>query len=145
MPTNEKSAGDCQRSLMRYFTYYFSNLDQPDGWYRKRPNDAPSFPLDRARGLAGDVVDDAVDAADLVDDPRGGLAEDFPGELEEVGGHAVGRGDRAQGQDVFVGAGVAHDAYRLDRQQHGEGLPDLVVEAGVADLFQIDGVGVLQD
>jgi hypothetical protein len=72
------------------------------------------------------------------------LAQHVPGELEEVGGHAVGGGDRAQGQHVLIGAGVAHDADRLDRQQHGEGLPDLVVEAGLADFVQVDGVGLLQ-
>ena len=34
--------------------------------------DLPSFPLDRAGGLAGHVVDDPVDALDLVDDGIGG-------------------------------------------------------------------------
>ena len=33
----------------------------------------------------------------------------------------------------------------LDRQQHGEGLPDRVVEAGVADLLEIDRIGLAQD
>ena len=37
------------------------------------------FPLDGAGGLGGHVVDDAVDAADLVDDARGGLGQDVPG------------------------------------------------------------------
>ena len=35
-----------------------------------------SFPLDGAGGFGGDVVDDAVDAAHLVDDAGGGAAED---------------------------------------------------------------------
>ncbi len=48
-------------------------------------------------------------------------------------------------QDVVVGAAVAHDADGLHRQQHGEGLPDGVVEAGLADLVEIDGVGLAQD
>ena len=63
----------------------------------------------------------------------------------EVGGHAVGRGDGAQRADVVVGAGVAHHADGAHRQQHGEGLPDLVVEAGLADLVEEDGVGLAQD
>jgi hypothetical protein len=46
---------------------------------------------------------------------------------------------------MIVGAAVAHDADGLHRQQHGEGLPDLVVEAGLADFVEIDGVGLAQD
>ena len=34
----------------------------------------PSLPLDRAGGFGGDVVDDAVDAADFVDDAGRGAA-----------------------------------------------------------------------
>ena len=47
-------------------------------------------------------------------------------------------------QTWVIRAVVAHDADALHRQQHGEGLPDRVVEAGVADL-EIDGVGLAQD
>ena len=50
----------------------------------------PSFPLDRSRRLGGDVVDDAVDALDLVDDARRGAAEEIVVEIEIIGGHAVG-------------------------------------------------------
>jgi hypothetical protein len=46
---------------------------------------------------------------------------------------------------TVVGAAVAHHADGAHRQQHGEGLPDLVVEAGLADLVEIDGVGLSQD
>jgi len=45
----------------------------------------------------------------------------------------------------IVGAAVAHYAHRAHRQEHGEGLPDLVVEAGGADFFEIDRVGLAQD
>ena len=47
--------------------------------------------------------------------------------------------------DVVVGAPVAHHADGAHRQQHGEGLPDRVVEAGVADFVEIDRVGLAQD
>ena len=63
----------------------------------------------------------------------------------EVRRHAVDRGHGAQRADEVVGAAVAHDADGLHRQQHGEGLPDLVVEAGLADLVEIDRVGLAQD
>ena len=46
---------------------------------------------------------------------------------------------------MVVGAAVAHDADRLHRQEHGEGLPDRVVEAGLADLVEIDRVGLAED
>ena len=47
---------------------------------------ATSFPLDGGGGFAGDVVDDAVDAADFVDDPAGNRAQDLVGDVGEVGG-----------------------------------------------------------
>src|SRR5882724_12964479 len=64
----------------------------------------PSLPLDRAGRLRSDVVDDAVDAAHLVDDAGGDAAEEIVREREIVGGHAVAGGDGAQRADVIVGA-----------------------------------------
>ena len=66
-------------------------------------------------------------------------------EVVIVGGHAVGRGDGAQRADEIVGARIAHHADRAHRQQHGEGLPDLVVEPPLSDLVEIDGVRLAQD
>jgi hypothetical protein len=40
---------------------------------------------------------------------------------------------------------VAHHADGLHRQQHGKGLPDLVVETVLPDLVDIDGVRVAED
>ena len=48
-------------------------------------------------------------------------------------------------QHEVVGAVVAHHADALHRQEHREGLPDGVVEAGLADLVEIDRVGLAQD
>ena len=59
--------------------------------------------------------------------------------------HAVGRGDGAQGADVVVGATVAHHADGLHRQEDREGLPDLVIEAGLIDLVQVDRIGLAQE
>jgi hypothetical protein len=50
----------------------------------------PSFPLDCAGWLGGDVIDDAVDALDLVDDARRRAAKEIVGEVEIVGRHAIG-------------------------------------------------------
>src|SRR5690606_28634319 len=124
--------------------FYVSDLTASSQAISKGSERPESFPLDRPWRLGGHVVDDAVDAADFVDDARGGLGQDVPGELVEVSRHAVGRGDRAQGQHLFIGPGVALDADSLDRQQNGEGLPDVVVQTRLADLVQIDGVRVLK-
>src|SRR5450631_3093024 len=105
----------------------------------------PSLPLDRPRRLTRDVIHHAVDTLDLVDDAGRGLAQKLHLERIKIRGHAVGRGHRAQADDVFVGAAVAHHADGLHRQQHGKRLPDLVVEAGFSNLIDIDGVGVAQD
>ena len=47
--------------------------------------------------------------------------------------------------DVLVGAGVAHHADGLDRQQHGERLGDLALEPGALQLVEEDGVGLAED
>ena len=63
----------------------------------------------------------------------------------DLGGHAIDAGDGAQGAGVVVGAAVAHDAHGADREQHGEGLPDRVVQARGPDLLQEDRVGAAED
>src|SRR6478672_11342317 len=103
------------------------------------------LPLDGARRLGGDVVDHTIDAAHLVDDAPRRVAEKVVGEIVVVGGHAVGRGDGAKRAYIVVGARIAHDADGAHREQHGESLPDRVVEAGLPDLVEIDGVGAPQD
>ena len=85
------------------------------------------FPLDGGGRLGGDIVDDAVNAFDFIDDPAGNAVQDFVGQLVPVGGHAVETLNGAHGDDVFVGPVVAHNADGLDRQQHGEVLPDIEV------------------
>src|SRR5713226_8808593 len=47
------------------------------------------LPLDRARGLGGDVEDDPVDALDLVDDAVGDLAQEIVRQPGPVRGHGV--------------------------------------------------------
>src|SRR3984885_7096797 len=106
---------------------------------------SPSLPLDRAGRLACHVVDDAIDALDFVDDARRCAAEEGHVEGIEVGGHAIDRGHRAQRTDRIVGASVAHHADCAHGQQHGEGLPDVVVEARLADLVEKDSVGLAEN
>src|SRR5438874_5423515 len=102
----------------------------------------PLLPLNRPRRLARHVIHHPVDALHLVDDPRRGGAEKTHVERIEIRGHAVGRGHRAQAHDVFIGLPVAHHADGFYWQLLGEGLPDLVVEAGFSDLVDIDIIRV---
>src|SRR5229473_7491498 len=66
--------------------------DLPHGCTPARPmwpRPPGSLPLDGARGLGGDVVDDAVDALDLVDDPARDPAQQVVGQPRPVGGHGI--------------------------------------------------------
>jgi GMP synthase (glutamine-hydrolysing) len=58
--------------------------------------------------------------------------------------HAVGGGHGAQGADEIIGARIAHHADRAYRQQNGKGLPDLVIQTGLADFIEINGVRLAQ-
>ena len=61
-----------------------------------------------------------------------------------IGGHAVFGTDRADGACVGVRPHIAHHAHRHHRQQHGERLPDLVVEAGLFNLADYDVIALAQ-
>jgi len=74
-----------------------------------------SLPFDGGGGFAGDVVHDAVDASDFVDDAVGDAGHNLVGEVDPVGGHEVGGLDGPEGDDVFVAAVIAHDADGADR------------------------------
>ena len=62
-----------------------------------------SLPLYCGGGLGRDVVADAVDALDLVDDAGGNAVQHVVGDAGPVGGHEVRRGDGPEGQGVVVG------------------------------------------
>ena len=61
---------------------------------RPEPTDGPSFPFDRGRRFGGDVVDDAVDSADLVDDAVRHRRERLVRKARPVGRHRVDGVDR---------------------------------------------------
>ena len=93
-----------------------------------------SFPLHRCGGLAGDVVDNSVDALDLVDDAAADLVEQLVGDAGPVGGHEVLGRHSAQRKHAVVAAAIAHDADGARVGQDGEVLVHLLVFAG---LFQL--------
>ncbi|MNS70317.1 hypothetical protein D3C72_1036590 [compost metagenome] len=61
-----------------------------------------------------------------------------------VGGHEVDGLDGAQRNDPVIFAAIAHDADGAHRQEDGERLADLVVEVGLAQLFDKDRIGLAQ-
>ncbi len=62
---------------------------------RRASRDRCSLPFNRAGGFAGDVVDDAVDTSDFVDDAGGGITEEGHVERVEIRCHAIDRRDGA--------------------------------------------------
>ena len=60
---------------------------------RKSPFDVGSFPLDGTGRFRGDVIDDAVNAPDLIDDARRDMTQEAHIEGVEICRHAISGGD----------------------------------------------------
>ena len=104
------------------------------------------FPLDGARWLGGDVVDDAVYASDFVADAAAHFVEHFPWEAEVVSGHAIRGCDGTDTYGVVIGSFITLHADGTDRcREDGEGLPDGIVEAMLMDDISHDEVRTAQD
>src|SRR5262249_40560943 len=97
-----------------------------------------SFPLDRRGRLAADVINNTRYAAQLVDYPVRYLADEFVRQVRPVRRHEVDRLDRAQRDHPLVRTRIADDADRFHRQEHGERLTDVVVQAVRAQLADED-------
>src|SRR2546426_5804213 len=76
------------------------------------------LPLDRRRRLRADVVHDAVDALDLVDDARRDACEQVVRQARPVSRHAVLALDRANRGGVFEGPLATHHTDAVHWQQH---------------------------
>ena len=94
------------------------------------------------------VIRHPTDPRNLINDPAGELLQELVGQMRPAGGHEVDGLHGAQGDDVFVAAGVADDTDGFDRQEDGEGQAGFVVEAGGVQFLdedvvrQTQGVGV---
>ena len=67
------------------------------------------LPLNGGGRLGGDIVDDSVDAADLVDDSVGDVGEEVVGESVPIGSHEIGGGHTTNGSDLQCrGGGGRH-------------------------------------
>ena len=101
-----------------------------------------SFPLDRGRGFTGDVVTDAVDALDFIDNSGGNAVQYVIGDPGPVGGHKVAGGDGPESQGIVIGAPVAHDAYGAGVGKHRKILVQILVLTGFRDLVPEDKIGL---
>src|SRR5215471_4326212 len=88
------------------------------------------FPLDRAGRFARYVKADSIDATNLVNDAIRNARQDFVWNSYPIGSHSVLALHDAERDTVFVGALIAHYAYRPDWQKNGELLPDFIVPVG---------------
>src|SRR3954471_7057865 len=111
----------------------------------RRSSGFSSLPFDRARWLRRYVEGHAVDVAQLVDHARRDLLEQVVGKARPVGGHRVVGRDRADDDDVAVGALVALHADGADVGQDAEGLPQVAVQPGLADLVLEDVIAFAQE
>ena len=102
------------------------------------------FKLDGGRGFTCDVVDDAVDALDLIDDAGRDSVQYVVGDSGPVGGHEVAGGDGTEGQGIVIGPAVAHDTHRPGVGEDGKILVDGGTQAGSGDLLPVNGIGVPQ-
>src|SRR3954469_5692730 len=103
-----------------------------------------SLPLNGSRRFRTDVVNDAIDAGYLIDDTARDSPQNVVGKWVPVRSHSIGARDGAQSEHVLIGPLVAEYADAADGQQHCECLPDLVVKAGLADLLEVQRVGLSQ-
>lgn len=87
------------------------------------------LPLNRRGGFGADVVDDAVDAEDFVDDPFARFRQHFVGQARPFGGHEIDCGNRAQDDGFRISALVAHHAHAAYRDEGGKGLRAAVEDA----------------
>src|SRR5258708_38276593 len=68
----------------------------------------------------------------------GDVLERITGQAHPVRGHGVFGLDSAHGNGEAVGAIIAHHPHAAHREEHGKGLPNLLVEAGAADFIDND-------
>ena len=103
------------------------------------------LPLDRARRLRGHVVDEPVDAGDLVDDTVGDPLEQVVRQARPIRRHGVLARDRPQDDGIPVGPLVAHHADGPYGRKDREALPDFVIPIAIFHFLHDDGVGIAEN
>ena len=103
------------------------------------------FPLDRSRRLCGNIIHNAVDILNLVDDTGRDHFQHLIRNPCEVCGHEVRGSYPTESQCVVIGSSVAHYTNGTHIGQHCEVLVNAPVQSGLGDLLAEDPVSVLQN
>ena len=74
------------------------------------------FPLNCPGWFTRNIISYPVDALNLIYDTISSSSKEFMVEVIVIGCHAVSRSDRAQCAGVVVGAVIAHNPHRANRQ-----------------------------
>src|SRR5439155_5470388 len=85
------------------------------------------FPFNRGRRFGAYIIDHAVYSTDFIYNPATDSPQHLRRKRKPIRRHPIPTRHRPQRDHVIVRAEVSHHADRLDREQHREGLPDLVV------------------
>ena len=92
------------------------------------------FELNRSGRLTRQIIEHAVHALHLVDDPAHHLLQHFKRDLRRLGGHEVHGLHRPERHGVIIGPLIAHNAYRAHVGQCREILVDLLVQPALRSL-----------
>ena len=101
------------------------------------------FEFNRGRRLARAVVEDSVDALDLVDDTGRNTSDQAPRKLGKLCRHEVGRGDGADDAGIIVGSLITHAANGTHVGESGKVLVRISVETCLRHLLTEDRIGIL--
>lgn len=134
----------CHFLILRHTDTNGTVRNNPDGTVNIVIIAPTSFPLDGCRRLGGDVVADAVDSFDLVDDVVADLCHEVIGQMRPVGGHGIGRGHCTECYGALVSTLIAHHTYTLHRQKDCTSLPHLVIQVPVTQSLNEDIVSLLE-
>ena len=83
-----------------------------------------SFPLDGRGRLAGDVIDNTVNAGNFVDNSDADFIQHVIRDTRPIGGHEVAGSHSPQRQGVIIGTAVSHDTYTAGIGEHRKILVD---------------------
>jgi hypothetical protein len=105
------------------------------------------FHLNGTRRFASDIIDDATDTVDLIDDPPADSFQKLAVEREPVGGHEISCFHGTEDNHLSVHPLVSHDTdhTHIFRQDSCKSLRDLSVQASGDDFVDEDLVGLTSD
>ena len=103
------------------------------------------FKLDGRRRFRRDVVEDTVDAGDLVDDTGGDLLQHFIGDSDPFRSHEVRRLYAAQCHGIVIASAVTHNTHGPHIGQCREILAHNGLQPGVVHFLPEDEVRLTED